>query len=409
MSNNALNRSLSGIASFSGNGWTRVDVLSYVLSMASLWKHPESKFFFACFTDRTGRRLKRSTKETNRAKAQRIAEAYEQAARKKQTARQVRTVITDLHKAITGEDVVSLTVREHSQNWLAEKKGTAPATRAFYRGSVNKFLSYLGERADVEIGDIDQTTIVAYRNHLINVVSVKSANHDLKTVKMLFKTARRDQLIADDPAAFVEAVKGKSDNTRRPFTLDEIKRVMAVAGDEWRSMITFGLYTGLRISDVATLRWSNIDLVNLMITLRIQKTGKSIKIPIAGPLARHLENLPSSDDPRAPLHPRANAVWEREGKTGRLGNQFAELLTDAGLRGPTTATGQGIKGRRQGHELSFHALRHSAVSMMKDAGIPEAVVMEIVGHSSKEMSAHYTHVGDDAMKRAVDSLPSLDQ
>jgi hypothetical protein len=61
--------------------WTRQDknghVLSYVLSVASLWKHPESKFFFACFTDRTGRRLKRSTKETGRAKAQRIADAFE--------------------------------------------------------------------------------------------------------------------------------------------------------------------------------------------------------------------------------------------------------------------------------------------------------------------------------------------
>ena len=163
---------------FHGYHWTRVDVLSYVLSMASLWKHPESKFFFACFTDRSGRRLKRSTKETNRAKAQKIADGYEQAARQKQTVRQVRNVIAELHKTITGQDVAVLTMREHSENWLAEKKGTAPATLVFYRGSVKKFLTFLGERADADISEIEAKTILAYRNELITMVSPKTVNHD---------------------------------------------------------------------------------------------------------------------------------------------------------------------------------------------------------------------------------------
>jgi hypothetical protein len=30
--------------------------------MASLWKHPQSKFWVACFTDTTGRQRKQSTK-----------------------------------------------------------------------------------------------------------------------------------------------------------------------------------------------------------------------------------------------------------------------------------------------------------------------------------------------------------
>ena len=45
--------------------------------------------------------------------------------------------------------------------------------------------------------------------------------------------------------------------------------------------------------------------------------------------------------------------------------------------------------------------------MMKDAGIPEAAVMELVGHDSEQMSAHYAHVGRDALQRAAASLPSL--
>ena len=57
--------------------------------------------------------------------------------------------------------------------------------------------------------------------------------------------------------------------------------------------------------------------------------------------------------------------------------------------------------------LSFHALRHTAVSLLRDAGTPEAVVMELVGHDSKAMSAHYTHVGIEALAKAVAALPEI--
>lgn len=383
--------------------------LATFLDMASLWKHPESKFYVACFTDRSGKRRKLSTKETNRAKAQKIADGYEQAAKKKQTVRQVRAVISSLHKTITGQDVVSLTMKEHSENWLAEKKGTSSATMTFYRGSVKKFIAFLGEHADADISEIDSKMILAYRNELLGKVSPKTVNHDLKTVKAMFRTAKRDQLIPEDPTEFIETAKGGGDDKRRPFTMEEIKRVLAVANEEWRSMIICGLYTGLRISDVARLSWNHIDLQKNEIFMKIQKTGKTLVLPIAPPLSEHFESLPVSDDPRSPLHPQAHAIWEREGRTGRLGNQFSDILSQAGLRDATTrnGTGKGRGARREGQELSFHCLRHTAISLMKEAGIPESVVMALVGHSSKEVSAKYTHVGKDALNAAVASLPNV--
>jgi integrase len=47
------------------------------------------------------------------------------------------------------------------------------------------------------------------------------------------------------------------------------------------------------------------------------------------------------------------------------------------------------------------------VSLLKDAGIPEGVVMELVGHDSKSMSARYTHVGVEALEKAVAALPEI--
>ena len=41
------------------------------------------------------------------------------------------------------------------------------------------------------------------------------------------------------------------------------------------------------------------------------------------------------------------------------------------------------RGKRAGPGLSFHCLRHTATSLMKEAGIPGATVRNIIDHESK--------------------------
>ena len=96
-------------------------------------------------------------------------------------------------------------------------------------------------------------------------------------------------------------------------------------------------------------------------------------------------------------------------RSGTLSNQFADLLAQAGLRDKAShkSKGKGRDAKRSSNGLGFHALRHTAVSLLKDAGIPEAVVMELVGHDSEAMSAHYTHVGTEALAKAVAALPEI--
>ena len=55
----------------------------------------------------------------------------------------------------------------------------------------------------------------------------------------------------------------------------------------------------------------------------------------------------------------------------RLSNQFREILVDAGLVEPLPrghkSTGKGRDQAREASEISFHSLRHSAVTMLKAA------------------------------------------
>ena len=78
---------------------------------------------------------------------------------------------------------------------------------------------------------------------------------------MIFLAARRDGVIGDNPAEDVKTVSMRgTPRVRRPFSIDELRAVLAVADAEWRGMILFALNTGARLADVAMLTWQNIDL-----------------------------------------------------------------------------------------------------------------------------------------------------
>ena len=380
--------------------------------MASLIKRPTSKFWVACFTDRHGRRLKRSTKEVDRKRARKIADAFEDAARRKRTVAQVRRVISQLHREITGEEFSETSVRGFVDSWLERKAPEiAPSTLAFYRNAANKFLTYLGRAADEDLTAVTRDQLTRFRNEQAKRFSATTANHQTKFLRILFRAARRDALVADDPAEFVDTVRQRNRPERRPFKLDELRAVLAVADDEWKSMVLCGIYTGQRLSDIGSLTWANVDLERNEIRLVTRKTGKRMIIPIAASLAKFLHTMPSSDDPDAPVHPRAYAIIKAQRRTGHLSNQFADLLAQAGLRKKMphrAAHGRGRGARReQSGNLSFHCLRHSTVSMLKEVGIPDAAIMALVGHDSVAMSQHYTHVGKDALEKAANALPDL--
>jgi integrase len=380
--------------------------------MPCVWKSPKSRFWIAQFRDHTGIRRNRSTKTTDRRKAQKLAEHFEAAYARKRTARQIREVIATAYTEITGEQLVNKSLRSFSQSWLAAKRHeVAESTLNFYTNATDKFLKHLGALADADLAEITREHILDFRNHEAEKFAPKTVNHDLKAVKMLFLSAKRDGLIADNPAEDVKTVCQRGEKrTRRPFSLDELRSVLSVADDEWRSMILVGLYTGARLSDVASLTWENVDLSANELRFIARKTGKTVILFLDGPLATHIEKLPAADSVKTPLHPRAFAIVEKQGKTGHLSNQFADLLAQAGLRKKQAHRKVSDKeeGRlRRNGDISFHSLRHTAVTLLKEAGIPQAVVMELVGHDNEEMSQHYTRVGRAALAGAARAFPDL--
>jgi integrase len=378
--------------------------------MAALRKKPHSKFWYACFTLPDGKRVQRSTKETKRKDAQDKADSGEKLSKERATARQSHKVIADIYRAAHKEELPNASARAFITGWLARRKGElAAASYAAYNGRALHFLAWLGERADAPIGELETKHFAAYRDAVATTRTASTANHGIKVLRGIFEDARRDGYAAENPAKDCGLLKKVTGASRRPFTLDELRRVLEAANDEWRSLVLFGIYTGQRLGDLARLTWQNIDLQAGEIHLTTSKTGRVVRIPIAAPLLAHIEGLPAGDNPKAAIHPKAAALAMVNVST--LSRQFGELLSDLGLveaqSHAAKKEGEGRAARRGKSELSFHSLRHTATSLMKNAGISPAIVQDIIGHDSAEMSAHYTHVEHAAKKHALASLPDL--
>jgi integrase len=376
--------------------------------MASIVRRRGAKVWTAFYRDVHGKQHCRSTGAHDRKQAQKIADQYEDAASAQQTLRQAARVLADMQTLVGGEQLGKTSLRAYVTGWLEGKSSeTKPATHYFYSQSCGKFLSFLGDRADAGIALITKAHISAYRAHLLPSLSGRTVNHHLTVIHMLFKSARRDGLIADDPSEFVGAVKQDTAGQktgRRAFTVAELEAVLSIADLEWQSMILFGLYTGQRLMDIGRLTWANIDLERNELRLVAAKTGRRIILPLAAPLREHIEHLPSTDLPETHIHPRAAQAQ----KGVALSGEFAGLLVQAGLRERRAAAPKAERStRRMQHELSFHSLRHTVVSMMHSAGVPQAVSETFAGHSSGAVHQLYIHTDRESLQRAADLLPVI--
>lgn len=384
--------------------------------MASVRKLPNSRYWIACYTDSTGKQRQRSSKETDRAKALRIASHYEEAYRKLTTESQVRRVFAGIYEEIHGQPLQCSKAEAYFNSWVSRKKvETDPRTAQRYEQIVKRFVDYLGDRASLDLSAITRADVEGFRHHVSATISPGSSNIHLKILRIPFADAWRDNLIHDSPAAKVKTVKiARAEERRRPFTLSEMHRLLAHADTEWKGIILTGLYTAQRLGDVATLKWSAVDLKNEEIHFATAKTDRRFTVPIAPPLLAHfrqlLQSLRAADEA---VFPNASQTVIEQGRTGTLSNKFYAIMFAAGLvkeRSNKAEHGEGNRSRkRRTNELSFHCLRHTATSLLKNAGVSEAVAMDIVGHDTQAINQHYTHIDNASRRNAIRALPDVTQ
>ncbi len=160
--------------------------------MASLWKHPDSRFQIACFTVHStiGRQQwKRSLKTEDRKLARRIADALDDAGRgvtseeeinsfvekipDAKTRGAVTRIFAAVFRAVTGREMGAGSLRAFVDSWLEGIKGEIAAQSFLRYGQVSReFIAFAGAAAERDImsfGRRDDLLVLGFRGALLGI------------------------------------------------------------------------------------------------------------------------------------------------------------------------------------------------------------------------------------------------
>jgi len=374
-----------------------------------------SKFWYYAYTSADGRRLKKSTKETDRRKAKIIGEAFENAEdlvkAGSATEEQIRRVMKDTIARVTGKTVYDPTVRQWFERWLESEKGAiSDGTLVRYKQIVKDFLVCIGPVANSRLEAVTSEDVLKYRQQLeAGGRAPLTINLTIKRVlRRAFKIAMDEGLIARNPCATVRSIRDIGKVEKGTFTPEQIAKLVEHAEGDWKGLILAGYFTGGRLSDLARLKWSNLDLTEKTITFVQKKVeGKSpkarVKIPIHPALEEYILSGPISDSPNSPVF---RQLYDKpgSGKSG-LSMAFKRIMDRAGIAAGILRERKGDAGRSVA--LSFHSLRHSFNSALANSGVSQELRMKLTGHSSADMNTVYSHHELQTIRTAVQTLPRL--
>lgn len=170
--------------------------------------------------------------------------------------------------------------------------------------------------------------------------------------------------------------------------------------------------TGLRIGELAELRWTDIDLDTNVIRLidtrshgskaeranaRTTKSHRDRMLPIHTELRRVLQRLKRATDGRVLHGPKGGRL-----KPDTIRNVLVrEVLAPMAKRFPAAS---GTKGFRDGR---LHSFRHYFCSMSANSGVPEQVVMTWLGHQDSKMVRRYYHLHQEEAQKQMAKINFL--
>lgn len=270
-------------------------------------------------------------------------------------------------------------------------------TREYYEHLLARFTSWLSknEPSAKEARDVTRPVAERYLAYLKPAVSASYFNGSLAMFRKIWKEFGRlskHRCFRENPWDGYR-YKTADVSTKRALTADEIKKLFdACRTPDERTLFSIGLYTGLRVGDCATLKWSEIDFARRVIVrtpIKTKRHGTAVTVP---------------------MHPALLAELETRSKSIGEGSEYV-LPEDARHYLETSSCPASVRVfKRAGLEgVSFHSLRHTLCSAALSNGVPLDVVRKLVGHTSAKMTDHYSHLSDEAMQKAVAAVPAVGQ
>jgi integrase len=313
-------------------------------------------------------------------------------------------------------------------DWKKSRGDDEPedTTEEIYTAHLKRLFDRLGHD---QMGNVSPEDVIAHPQVLLSgsdggrVVGNKSVNNHMSSIRAVFRVAKFNRRIADDPTVGTVRklkVKKNPETSRLGFSRADHQRIFAEARKAHNLAIRWlwviGCLTGARIGELADATVSAVrqvggvwcfDINESYRGWRVKKNGKRVRVslktegsPRVLPLhseilkAGFLEYVESvkTDDPDAPLFPMLDKL-SRFGKRSVYASRITNNWLDDHL---------GMDDPR----YCFHSTRH-AIKTYLAGRVEDRVSNAITGHDDGTVANHYGETEIAVMQRAIEQIRVL--
>ena len=238
------------------------------------------------------------------------------------------------------------------------------------------------------MSDITVPFCEGFREYLLNAKHLKnpkmplsqnSASGYWSTFRGCLKIAYHEKMLLENVNDFLEPISAVS-GRREYLTIEEVRKLAKTPCDvpDLKNASLFSCLTGLRISDILALTWSNIQ--------RAQDGGWCIRIRT------------EKTDTEATL-PLTNEAYKLCGKrsTGLVFKNLKRYYINAPLKDWLKAAGIT-------KHITFHCFRHTFATLQVNGGTDIYTVSHLLTHANVGTTQIYADIVDKSMRKAVERI-----
>lgn len=291
------------------------------------------------------------------------------------------------------------------QRWLEHLDGEralSPHTLRAYEGDLVGFLAFLSEDflakdpKTIEPTEVDPQAIRSFlAAQTKRGLSRRSQGRALAAVRGFFRWLAREGMVKANPAQGVRTPKAPKTLPRhlRPGEIESLLAAPDVSetfGHRDRAMLELLYATGLRVGELVSLDWSDLDLSAR--TLRvIGKGNKERMVPFNRAAESALRDWltrwePLADPARLAIDPSQAEPVFLSARGRRITDRAVRRILDRHVAAASLAAG-----------VHPHTLRHTFATHLLENGADLRAIQELLGHSSLSTTQKYTHVDIDRL------------